>query len=77
VDKRDRLHLSHLWGGEGVYRLLSQDAVALAQPSPYLADGLVRLLLGCAVDPGLEVLIRIDTEMLTIPESMLSVTRAR
>jgi len=66
-----------LLGDEGVRRLLNQDAVALAQPFPYLTDGLVRLL-GCAenlVDPGFEVGgPGIDTEMLTMPESMLSVT---
>jgi len=61
VNKRDKPHPSHLLGGEGV-QLLSQDAVALAQPFPYLTDGLMRLL-GCAenpVEPGFEV--RVDRD---------------
>jgi hypothetical protein len=51
-----------------------------------LADGLVRLLLGCAedpIDPGFEivgsafqeVLIRVNPDMLTVPENMPSDTR--
>ena len=58
VNRSDSPHPSHLISGEAVHRLLSQHAVALAQPFPFLANGLMRLLLGCAdnpVDPGLEV----------------------
>jgi len=38
-------------GHEGVHGLHGQDTVGLAQPFPHLAGGLMRLLLGCTVDP--------------------------
>jgi hypothetical protein len=50
-------YLSHLLGREGIQRLHSQDS-RLAQPFPQLADGLMHLLLGFAVElvnPGFEV----------------------
>ena len=48
----------HLLECVGAYGMLGQDAVSLTQPFPQLADGFVRLLLGCTmdpVDPGFEV----------------------
>jgi hypothetical protein len=51
VKRQDRPYPSHLVGGERVYGLHSQDAVALAQPFSQLTDGFVRLLLGYAGDP--------------------------
>jgi len=47
----DTPYPSHLFGGEAVHRLLSQGAVGLAQPFPVYANAIVRLLLGCTVDP--------------------------
>jgi hypothetical protein len=47
----DMPYPSHLFGGEAVHRLLSQGAVGLAQPFPVYANAIVRLLLGCTVDP--------------------------
>jgi len=47
-----------LFEGERVHRLVSQVAVALAQPFPYLAGVLVVLRLRCVanpVDPAFEV----------------------
>ena len=58
VNKMDRPHPSHLLGRERVHQLLTQDAVALTQPFPYLTDSPVRLLLSYAenpVDEGFEV----------------------
>lgn len=34
-----------------VHGLLGQEAGSLAQSFPYLADGFMRLLLGCTMDP--------------------------
>ena len=56
----DTPYPSHLFGGEAVHRLLSQDAVGLAQPLPVYTNTIVRLLLGRTVDPinpGLKVVM--------------------
>jgi hypothetical protein len=64
---------------------MGQDTVGLAQPFPLLADGFVRLPLGCAEDlVGLgfevsgsaceKVLIRINADVNTMPETTSSVT---
>ena len=58
VNGGDKPYASHLLEGVGVHRLLSQEVVSLAQPFPQLADGFIRLLLGCTMDPvdlGFEV----------------------
>jgi hypothetical protein len=55
---RDKPYPSYLFCGEGVYGLLRQETVALAQPFLQLADSFMRLLLGCTKDPlnpGFEV----------------------
>jgi hypothetical protein len=54
----NRPYPSHLLQGVGVHGPLGQQAVSLAQGFPQLADGFVRLLLGCTlgpVDPAFEV----------------------
>lgn len=56
----DTLYPLHLFGGEAVHRLLSQDAVGLAQPLPIYTNTIVRFLLDHTVDPinlGLKVVI--------------------
>jgi hypothetical protein len=58
VDRWDSRTRLTCWVVKVSHGLHGQDTVGLAQLFPQLADGLVRLLLGCAeepVDPSFEV----------------------
>jgi hypothetical protein len=86
ANRRDGLYPSNLLKGAAVYKSSGQDAVGLVLLFPQLADGLMRLLLGCAKDLvdlkfrsrrvrlRERVLIRITTDMNTIPETTSLVT---
>ena len=80
IDRTGHAYPLHLFVGEAVHWLVSQETVGLTQPFTVYTNTIVRLLLSCTVDlinPGFKVVmlafqkvrIGVDINMLTMPDN--------